>query len=1014
MIRWSSGKRGLGAAAAFAATILALTGISLAAKGELSFQQRVPEFDIGNATSLTVSPDGKHLYATGSSGDSISAFSINPGGDDYSFVETEIDGIDDGSDAGGAVDGLNFADDAAVSPDGKHVYVVGRFDDAIAIFDRNASTGGLSFSEAARDTIGTDELDRPEGVAVSGDGDYVYAVSNLDDSILVFKRDPGDGSLSQVEVETDGVDDAGDAGGTVDGMQEPSSVAVAPDGEAVYVGTDFSENSVAVFSRDTGTGELSFVEFEKDGVDDAGDAGGTVDGLSGVEDVAVSGDDDNVYATGSSDNAVAVFDRDTATEELSFSEVEKNNVDDPGDAGGTVSGLGSPREMALSADDRNLYVAGRSTNSVADFRRNVTTGKLNFLESESDGSGGVDGLEGASTVAVGTDDGNVYVGAESEGGLAVFDREATLGALGFVRKRPDLPRIAQPPGVAISPDGKHLVVLSWGNDSLYSTERNPSDGTFELRDTETDAVDDPSDSGGTVEGLYESSSVTFSPDGKHVYVTAYSIYSIATFALDGVTGELTYVETEADGVDDPSDSGPEVFGLYEPYSVAVSADGKSVYAPGNSDDTVAAFSRDAATGKLNFAEFEQDGVGGVEGLVDADSVAISPDGKNVYVGAGQDESVAVFARSATNSELSFVEVQQGTGSGGSVAELENVDDVAVSADGEQLYAVGSSKLLRFDRNATTGALTLAEVEEDGVGGVSGLGGVATVELSADGEEVYAAGGTSPGSIAVFSRNPASGALSFLEAEVQGVNDPGDAGPVPVGLRDILDLAVSPDDRFLYAASEDDNSITILSREDDFDPPETTITGGPADGEPTADNTPSFSYSSSEAGSSFECSTDGATFGTCPANLPELSDGEHSFEVAATDAAGNTDPTPAARDFTVDTKLKGGKVKAKKKQKQKGTKIKVKIKLTAGEAAEGLGKGEIKIGKKSYKLKKKTKDLKADKTKTLKLKPKKSKDKKKIAKKLKKGKKVTAKLTGKITDEAGNKFKKKKTVKLKKK
>ena len=220
MIRWSSGKRGLGAAAAFTATILALTGISLAAKGELSFQERVPEFDIGNATSLTVSPDGKHLYATGSSGASISAFRIDPGGDDFSFVETEIDGIDDGTDAGGAVDGLSFADDAAVSPDGEHVYVVGAFDDAIAIFDRNASTGALSFSEAARDTVGTDELDRPEGVAVSGDGDYVYAVSNLDDSILVFKRDPGDGSLSQVEVETDGVDDAGDAGGTVDGMNE--------------------------------------------------------------------------------------------------------------------------------------------------------------------------------------------------------------------------------------------------------------------------------------------------------------------------------------------------------------------------------------------------------------------------------------------------------------------------------------------------------------------------------------------------------------------------------------------------------------------------------------------------------------------------------------------------------------------------------------------------------------------------------------------------------------------------
>ena len=43
--------------------------------------------------------------------------------------------------------------------------------------------------------------------------------------------------------------------------------------------------------------------------------------------------------------------------------------------------------------------------------------------------------------------------------------------------------------------------------------------------------------------------------------------------------------------------------------VTVSPDGKYVYAIGASDDAVAVFSRDSATGKLTFVEVQKDGVG---------------------------------------------------------------------------------------------------------------------------------------------------------------------------------------------------------------------------------------------------------------------------------------------------------------------------------------------------------------------------------------------------------------------
>src|SRR5262249_54442876 len=69
-----------------------------------------------------------------------------------------------------------------------------------------------------------------------------------------------------------------------------------------------------------------------------------------------------------------------------------------------------------------------------------------------------------------------------------------------------------------------------------------------------------------------------------------------------------------------------------------------------------------------------------------------------------------------------------------------------------------------------------------------------------------------------------------------------------------------------------------------------------------DDTPTFSFTSSESGSTFECRVDGAQFATCvsPHTTAPLGQGSHTFEVRATDAAGNTDPSPASQTFTVDT------------------------------------------------------------------------------------------------------------------
>jgi hypothetical protein len=87
---------------------------------------------------------------------------------------------------------------------------------------------------------------------------------------------------------------------------------------------------------------------------------------------------------------------------------------------------------------------------------------------------------------------------------------------------------------------------------------------------------------------------------------------------------------------------------------------------------------------------------------------------------------------------------------------------------------------------------------------------------------------------------------------------------------------------------------------DAAPPETTITSGPSG--VTYDPTPSFAFSSSEPGSTFECKLDDGPYEACasPHTTAMLANGPHTFSVQATDGSQSTDPTPATRAFTVRT------------------------------------------------------------------------------------------------------------------
>ena len=368
----------------------------------------------------------------------------------------------------------------------------------------------------------------------------------------------------------------------------------------------------------TGAAFLTFLEIHRNGVDG-------VLGLSGAWGVAVSRDDRNVYATGSSSNTVAVFSRDGVRGELTFVEMHEDDI-------GGVDGLDHADSLAVSPDDKNVYVTGGHDDALAVFSRSVVTGRLTFVEVHKDGIGGVDGLDEAHSVAVSADGRNVYVASSEDDAVAVFHRNSDTGILTFAEVHKDgvgpIDGLDRVRSVVVSPDDKNVYAASNYGDAVVVFRRDAVTGVLTFVEAQKDGENG-------VDGLNGAEWVTVSPDNRHVYVASRIDDAVTVFSRNTTTGALTFVETHKD-----TSSGIDT--LDGAHAVVVSVDNASVFVISDIDDALLVFRRNIATGALIFVEVLVDNIGGVDGLESPFSLAVSADNKNLYVAGNKDDSVAVF------------------------------------------------------------------------------------------------------------------------------------------------------------------------------------------------------------------------------------------------------------------------------------------------------------------------------------------------------------------------------------
>jgi len=278
-----------------------------------------------------------------------------------------------------------------------------------------------------------------------------------------------------------------------------------------------------------------------------------------------------------------------------------------------ATGAGAPAQPDESLDVTNLRT-GRTT-VVKAVPTDPSTGSFNFFY-----VGVAFSPDGRHLYAAGGGNDAVYdfpvrrdvVGSRPLKTVTVadtFKSEPAIPALG--------PGNAFTKGLAVTPDGRYLLVTQEFQNALTIIDTR----TYASRQV---SLSPPSAAGGAYPY-----GVAVSPDGRTAYVAEQGLNGVAVVTLNGGSGVLA-TPTPIQVGDHPT-------------ALALSPDGARLYVANADDDTLSILSVDKRTGlPAPAATVTLHAVAGEALGVTPNALAVSPDGRRVYVALAGDDAVAVL------------------------------------------------------------------------------------------------------------------------------------------------------------------------------------------------------------------------------------------------------------------------------------------------------------------------------------------------------------------------------------
>ncbi len=707
---------------------------------------------------------------------------------------------------------------------------------------------------------------------------------------------------------------AGTAGACTDSPQPTgalnaaSAFALSPDGAFGYLVTRAS--TLTAYTVNPGTGELTSLTGTgacKEGsgaINDPVNCEAVAGQIGGANGVAVSPDGEFVYVGGGVSNSVAAFDRDTVTGLLTTIGGPTGCINENGSfLCFNGRGMNAFNDMVMTADGQHIYVgsAYNGSSGIAAVNVNPATGAL----SQPSGIGG-------------TQDCITHNGRDFPAGTDNQCTNATMPLVG-------------PQTLAVDPDGDHVYAAANRSDSVTTLEIQP-DGSLVEASCVSHTGDGPCE---RLRGLDSPNGIAVSPSGGYVYVGTNTAGSgaIAVFDRNDATGELTQRSGSSACV--------SAFPYYERCGISrgmnlirlsISPDGRNLYA-GTANDGVLIFDLEpdgdiSLSSTTDGCVSENGQIGNCEdgrALMDPVAAEFSPDGERVYIPSNVSHGIAIFERHVDNAAPGAPNITSGPNG------LTNDNDPSFdfSEPDAATYRCRVDPGDPFELCQPPDAYTNLP---DGPYAFEVRAVDSSVNTGPSATRPFSIDTTSP---SISLNSPANGMATSDPTPTFGGTAgtaPNDqaaimvriySGPAPVGLP-MQTLAAGAGGGGVYsgdaltpladgeytARAEQSDAATNTGVSNartftvDTQPPSAhAITAAPPP-TATANPSPSFEFDP-EPGSTAECSIDQGlpVFGSCSgigshSPLFALADGEYTFRLRQTDAAGNQ--SVETRSFIIDT------------------------------------------------------------------------------------------------------------------